>query len=234
MSRRLLLLISALALMIPAVVAPAASAVQDLPEPAVAQDVAKTTDSQFEAFETGRFVVQFGKQAPLASAESKEDRSERGEEVVDTLKKSARTAQAAAIELIEATSGASYESHWISNALVVSGPENLIDRLATMRGVTEVRPELARPITAPVRTQPAAELASVDAPWGIEMVRAPEVWDMGVTGGGVVVASLDSGVQYDHPALVEHYRGNLGGGAFDHNYNWFDASRYLPQLRRAM
>jgi subtilisin family serine protease len=37
-----------------------------------------------------------------------------------------------------------------------------------------------------------------------------------------VVGSIDSGVQYDHPALVEQYRGNLGGGVFDHNYSWFD------------
>lgn len=36
-----------------------------------------------------------------------------------------------------------------------------------------------------------------------------------------MVANIDSGVQYDHPALVASYRGNLGGG-FDHAYNWFD------------
>jgi subtilisin family serine protease len=39
-----------------------------------------------------------------------------------------------------------------------------------------------------------------------------------------VVANIDTGVQYDHPALVRQYRGNLGGGSFDHNYNWFDPS----------
>ena len=39
-----------------------------------------------------------------------------------------------------------------------------------------------------------------------------------------MVANIDTGVQYDHPALVNQYRGNIGGGSFDHNYNWFDAS----------
>ena len=28
--------------------------------------------------------------------------------------------------------------------------------------------------------------------------------------------------QYNHPALVRQYRGNLGGGNFDHNGNWYD------------
>jgi hypothetical protein len=50
-------------------------------------------------------------------------------------------------------------------------------------------------------------------------------------GDGIVVANIDTGVQFDHPALVGQYRGNLGGGTFDHNYNWFDPSHVcaLPQ-----
>ena len=44
------------------------------------------------------------------------------------------------------------------------------------------------------------------------------------TGEGITVANIDTGVQYDHPALVDQYRGNNGDGTFDHNYNWFDAA----------
>ena len=44
----------------------------------------------------------------------------------------------------------------------------------------------------------------------------------GTTGAGAVAANVDTGVQYNHPALVNQYRGNLGGGVFDHNYNWFN------------
>ena len=46
----------------------------------------------------------------------------------------------------------------------------------------------------------------------------------GDRGEGVVVANIDTGVAYTHPALVNQYRGNLGGGVFDHNYNWYDPS----------
>lgn len=48
-----------------------------------------------------------------------------------------------------------------------------------------------------------------------------------VRGEGVVVANIDTGVDYRHPALVGQYRGNLGG-TFDHDYNWFDPSAVCP------
>ena len=41
-------------------------------------------------------------------------------------------------------------------------------------------------------------------------------------------ASIDTGAQFDHPALVNQYRGNNGDGTFDHNYNWFDAAGACP------
>jgi Subtilase family len=52
------------------------------------------------------------------------------------------------------------------------------------------------------------------------------VWStFGDRGDGVVVANVDTGVQFDHPALARQYRGDLGDGSFDHNYNWFDPSQ---------
>ena len=78
--------------------------------------------------------------------------------------------------------------------------------------------------------QPVDALPTVDAvEWGIDRIRADDVWStFGVRGEGLVVANVDSGVQFDHPALVGRYRGNLGGGSFDHNYNWFDPSHICP------
>lgn len=54
------------------------------------------------------------------------------------------------------------------------------------------------------------------------MIEADQVWQtLGFDGAGAVVANIDTGVQYTHPALVDSYRGNLGSGLFDHSYNWF-------------
>ncbi|HWH24306.1 MAG TPA: S8 family serine peptidase, partial [Candidatus Limnocylindria bacterium] len=58
--------------------------------------------------------------------------------------------------------------------------------------------------------------------WGIDRIGAPQLWSLGVTGTGIVVGNIDSGVQYDHPALVGQYRGRLSGGGYNHDFNWYD------------
>jgi subtilisin family serine protease len=72
--------------------------------------------------------------------------------------------------------------------------------------------------------EPAAgRPAGTDAiEWNITRVGAPDAWALGITGAGAVIGDLDTGVQWDHPALINQYRGNLGGGVYNHNYNWYD------------
>lgn len=40
--------------------------------------------------------------------------------------------------------------------------------------------------------------------WNVEKVNAPEVWDLGFTGEDVLVAVIDSGVNYNHQDLSDH------------------------------
>lgn len=50
-------------------------------------------------------------------------------------------------------------------------------------------------------TMGAAEIVSAEVPEGVKAVHAPELWDKGVTGAGVIVAILDTGVAA-HPDLA--------------------------------
>ncbi len=102
-------------------------------------------------------------------------------------------------------------------------------RAATLAAVAAF-PEVDRITLAPVLRIPepmaGIEEATVGAvEWNIAKVRAPDAWARGIRGEGIVVANVDTGVRYDHAALVGKYRGNLGGGSFDHNYNWWDPSK---------
>lgn len=60
--------------------------------------------------------------------------------------------------------------------------------------------------------------------WGFDMVRAPEVWAQGYTGRGIVVAVVDSGVDYNHPSLRSQIWVNpreIPGDGIDNDNNGF-------------
>ncbi|MEG4857477.1 S8 family serine peptidase [Microcoleus sp. K1-B6] len=40
-----------------------------------------------------------------------------------------------------------------------------------------------------------------DNNWGLDAINAPEVWEQNITGNGIVVAVIDTGVDYTHPDL---------------------------------
>ena len=166
-----------------------------------------------------RFVVEFSAEANLSRAASIDDFARRGAFVVKELKR-ATDAQNAAIALVEATPGARAESFWLRNTLVVYGGAPLARAIAKLPGVKVVRAEKIYPLVEPVETQ--AAITAAEPEWGVEKIGADDAWAEGVLGSGIVVANVDTGVQFDHPALVNQYRGSLGGGSFDHDYNWWD------------
>ncbi|MCX4514594.1 S8 family serine peptidase [Streptomyces sp. NBC_01619] len=121
-----------------------------------------------------------------------------------------------------------YESYWIANAVKVTGDRDLVEQLAARPDVAALKQEQRYAIdTAAMGPVTATEAADPD--WGVKDIRADQVWSQyDDRGEGVVVATIDSGAQFDHPALKDNYRGNLGDGAVSHDYNWYDASGQCP------
>lgn len=74
------------------------------------------------------------------------------------------------------------------------------------------------------KTQKAVK-ANDGVEWNIDQIDAPKAWDLGYDGTGTVVGSIDTGVEWDHPALKEKYRGYNPENPEnpDHEMNWFDA-----------
>ncbi len=220
MSRKVFLLVVALV-----------TALTQLSAVAGAQDpAAADVGTVVEIDDTTAWVVEFVDRADLSFARSITDRADRTRAVADALQRTASRSQGQAIDLVRATPGASYEAFWMRNVIVVEGTADLAAELRALPGVLKVRPEQSYEMMQPVAERPAAEAPTAtaalvgDPEWGVDRIGADDVWALGITGAGVVVGSLDSGVQYDHPALVDSYRGNNGDGTFDHNYNFFDAT----------
>ncbi|SDU19934.1 carboxypeptidase regulatory-like domain-containing protein [Jiangella alkaliphila] len=170
------------------------------------------------------FWVRFSSSARTTSATAIEDWTERGQFVVDQLKATADQSQAAVRKLLDER-GIGYQAHWITNAILVQdGSRALAEELAALDGVEQIRAPRTYELPEPVDAKPSSGMGTNAVEWGVANINADDVWSQfGVQGEGVVVANIDSGVDYDHPALVGQYRGNEGG-SFDHNYNWFDAT----------
>lgn len=173
-------------------------------------------------------IVMLDDQADLSAAYRMGGWVERGQYVYETLRAHAEASQHDLRATLEAR-GADYTPLWIVNAVAVRGSAADVAALAAERGVAAMWAsrvaELGVVASAePAQTAPAACGAGADnACWNIAQVGAGRVWaDFGVQGEGITVANIDSGVRFDHPALVGQYRGSGPGGA-RHDYNWFDA-----------
>lgn len=173
------------------------------------------------------FIVYLRDQVDLSAAYGIADWGERGRFVYRALAEHAERTQRGVRAELRAR-GVSYRPFWIVNAIQVDGTLADAQALAARAEVALVRDD-DRVAMLPSE----AALASIDSRcspdqpanpvcWNIRAIGADRVWnEFGVTGQGVVVASLDTGVALDHPALRNRYRG-ASGGTFDHNYNWYD------------
>ncbi|NMH72500.1 S8 family serine peptidase [Bacillus sp. RO2] len=123
------------------------------------------------------------------------------------------------------------QSFYVVNGMAVTATKEVMEELARFPEIEKLLPnevrqldpsaESAASTEIQVEEKPAANLENIE--WGVAQIGAPQAWEMGVDGHGTVVASIDTGVQWDHPALMEKYRGYNGGSA-NHEYNWFDAT----------
>lgn len=174
------------------------------------------------------FWVMIRSKADMQPSSLPQSRGARSQAVIDRLQQAANQTQGN-IRSWLSSQKVSYQSYWINNSLRVVGNENLMRALAARSDVVRIVSDA--PLTLVDGTEPTIdEPVTVQATqWNLAMIGAPQVWqDYGVRGQGVVVATMDTGVQYDHPALIRQYRGALPDGTFDHNYNWYDPTGECP------
>ncbi|MFE7239219.1 S8 family serine peptidase [Streptomyces sp. NPDC057580] len=211
-----------------------AAAVLTGPAPAFAQPAtdpspvtAKVESAVLDTVEHGKestFFVVLESQADLSAAKGKKSHAAKAKSAFASLRSEAKKSQKPLQSFLEKEK-VGYESYWIANALKVTGGEDLVDALAKRPDVASIVKEHTYKLdtTESKATDAAADADTSAAEWGVQDIKADQVWDQyDDRGEGIVIANVDSGVQYDHPALVGNYRGNNGDGSFTHDYNWYD------------
>ncbi|MFA6901566.1 MAG: S8 family serine peptidase [Gallionellaceae bacterium] len=136
------------------------------------------------------------------------DRSRRDTRLVKALRDKAAATQGGHRVFLENQGARRLRELWLINGLAVTANASVIRKLAARPGIESIR--LDSTLQAPVTTYGSA----APPEWNLNMVHAPEVWALGFSGTGVVVANMDTGVDYAHPDLAAQWRG--GGNS------WYD------------
>ncbi|MGW1099760.1 S8 family serine peptidase [Streptomyces sp. NPDC002455] len=227
----------------------AAAALLTAPLPAVAADSGaapspKVDSALLKAVDDGgqaSFFVVLKDQADLSATRKKKSHAAKARSAYSELRAHAKTSQRSLSSFLDKKK-AGHEDYWIANTIKVDGDQDLVNELAKRSDVASIVMEqhyrldgietsdakVTKTRPASGRTDSAA--TGDDTPeWGIADIEADDVWSQYETRGeGIVIANVDSGVQYDHPDLVAQYRGNNGDGSFSHDYNWYDPTGACP------
>ena len=216
--------------------------------------VAKKLNEQFSKKDKVTFLIKFKEQvdtAAVAKKAAKEAKSQKlssnqtklmkRSTIVSTLRANALETQQHTKKYLEkqekAGKAEKIQSFYVVNGMAVTATKEVMEEIAAFPEVEKVLPNETRQLIQPVssvklpekqlpksslQVQPKNDTSSIE--WNIERVGAPEVWGMGIDGAGTVVANIDTGVQWNHPALKEKYRGYnpQNPDAADHQFSWFD------------
>ncbi len=149
-------------------------------------------------------------------------REDEAERVYAALKQTATASQPAVVNALDKLSVA-YQTYTLVNAIRVEGDLNLVKRLAARADIAYIASDRAfrvpleeADLFQPVLAAPAA------VEWNIQKVNADDLWALGMDGDGIVYANADTGIDWQHPALKNQYRG--WSGTAEHAYSWWDAA----------
>jgi hypothetical protein len=197
-----------------------ASSPEDKIEPLVLEQLNSADETDF--------FIWMSEKADLTPAYQLETKAEKGEFVFNTLKETAERTQADVLAHLK-QEGIAYKSFYIANKILVRGANaEVVMSLAARDDIARITANHQYQLQEPF-IDPNVQVTPQVIESNIIFVKAPDVWALGYTGEGTVMAGNDTGLDWDHPAIINQYRGWNGSSA-DHNYNWWDATGTYPTV----
>ena len=176
------------------------------------------------------FFVTMAEQADLSDADRLRTKEEKGAYVFQTLVDTANRTQADLLAFLD-KQGVEYISYYIVNTILVkSGGLDLAMTIADRKDVSQISANHTYQLDDPM-IDPQAPNQPAGVEPNISFVKADQVWALGITGQGTIVAGNDTGLDETHPAIKARYRGCVDPPTcttYDNNYNWWDATGTYP------
>ena len=111
--------------------------------------------------------------------------------------------------------------HWLSNSITCTTTKDVIEALSKRDDILLIGLNAERKVILEDNKSTSQRDNKMEITSNVLQVNADKVWDLGYTGEGVLVAILDSGVDYEQVDLADHLWD--GGTEFPkHGYNFAD------------
>ena len=142
--------------------------------------------------------------------------------VLSTLHETSQRSQKSVLDLVTQLKAlgqvTEVQNFWIINGLSITGTKKAILTLASNDTIAWIRE--SKTITIPpAEVAPRILAGPMAVEWNISKINVPQVWStFGFRGEGITVASIDTGVDANHPDLLGRM-GQIGDGGL----GWFDA-----------
>ncbi len=167
-------------------------------------------------------VIVLKSQADISAVTNYSSKDAKAAFIYNTLYNHAITSQKRLVTFLEENT-VDFRCYYIVNFIAAKADLTMISRIAAQEDVAEVLQDGKFTLHKPVEER---ETGSRATEWGLNMIKAPDVWTMGYKGQGIVIGGQDTGYDWDHIALKNKYRG-WNGNTASHDYNWHDAIHAL-------
>lgn len=183
---------------------------------------------QLQQGNTERIIVKLVDIKFLIVPSTSMSKSQKGRQVYNQLLENAKNSQAD-VQAFLSNLGIEYKSFNIVNAICLKANKGLVAQLLLRPDVEHISGDPQTELSYIVE-RPKVENRYAEPEWGIKMIQADSVWNMGITGEGAIIAGQDTGYDFEHPSLIKKYRGYAADSNYVHDYNWHDAIHEISVL----